>query len=131
VSSVRVLEGTETWIGAGQSVPVTETTVQHRPGGVVQQSTTYRDASTGFYATARVSGDRVILDVSARQQRYRPSSGAVATQGSTTSVTGRLGEWFELGAVEDSGTSSAGGLLTWGRRGEASRYSVWVKVDEI
>jgi len=130
VSSVRVVEGTETWIGAGQSVPLTETTVQHRPGGVVQQTTTYRDVTTGFYATARVSGDRVILDISARQQRYRPSSGTVATQGSTTTVTGRLGEWFELGAVDESGSSSTDGLLTWGRRSEASRYSVWVKVDE-
>jgi type II secretory pathway component GspD/PulD (secretin) len=130
VSSVRVLEGTETWIGAGQSVPLTETTVQHRPGGVVQQTTTYHDVTTGFYATARVSGDRVLLEISSRQQRYRPSSGTVATQGSTTTVTGRLGEWFELGAVDESGSSSTGGLLTWGQRSEASRYSVWVKVEE-
>jgi type II secretory pathway component GspD/PulD (secretin) len=130
VSSVRVLEGTETWIGAGQSVPLTETTVQHRPGGVVQQTTTYRDVSTGFYATARVSGDQVILDISPRQQEYRPGSGTIATQGSTTTITGRLGEWFELGAVDQSGASSTGGLLTSGRRTEASRYSIWVKVDE-
>ena len=130
VSSVRVLEGTETWIGAGQSVPLTESTVQHRPGGVVQQTTTYRDVSTGFYATARVSDDRVILDVSSRQQRYRPSSGTVDTQGATTTVTGRLGEWLDLGAIDESGSSSTGGLLTWGRRSEGSRYSVWVKVEE-
>ena len=130
VSSVRVLEGTETWIGAGQSVPLTELTVQHGPGGVVQQTTTYRDVSTGFYATARVSDDRVILDISSRQQRYRPSSGTVATQGATTTVTGRLGEWFELGAIDESGSSSTGGLLTWGRRSEGSRYAVWVKVEE-
>jgi hypothetical protein len=77
-----------------------------------------------------VSGDRVLLEISPRQQRYRPSSGTVATQGSTTTVTGRLGEWFELGAVDESGSSSTGGLLTWGQRSEASRYSVWVKVNE-
>jgi type II secretory pathway component GspD/PulD (secretin) len=131
VSSVRVLEGTETWIGAGQSVPLTETTVQHHPpGGVVQQTTTYRDVSTGFYATARVSGDQVILDISPRQQQYRPGSGTIATQGATTTITGRLGEWFELGGVEQSSASSTGGLLTSGRRSETSRYSIWVKVDE-
>jgi hypothetical protein len=96
----------------------------------VQQTTTYRDVSTGFYATARVSDDRVILDVSSRQQRYRPSSGTVDTQGATTTVTGRLGEWLDLGAIDESGSSSTGGLLTWGRRSEGSRYSVWVKVEE-
>jgi type II secretory pathway component GspD/PulD (secretin) len=131
VSSVRVLEGNETWIGAGQSVPFTETSVQHGPSGVVQETTTYRDVSTGFYATARVSGEQVILEISSRQQQYRPSSGTIATQGSTTTVTGRLGEWFELGGVEESGASSTGGLLVWGRRDAASRYSVWVKVDEL
>ena len=130
VSSVRVLEGTETWIGAGQSVPVTETTVQHRPGGVVQQGTAYRDVSTGFYATARVSGDRVILEVSSRQQRFGPSSGTVSTQGATSTVTGPLGEWFELGAVEQSGSASSGGLLVRGGRSDSSRHSIWVRVEE-
>ncbi len=131
VSSVRVLENTETWIGAGQSVPLTETTVQHRPGGVVQQTTTYRDVSTGFYATARVSEDRVILELSSRQQQYRPSSGTIDTQGATTTVTGRLGEWFELGGVQESGTSSTSGLLVWGERSRTSQSSVWVKVEEL
>jgi type II secretory pathway component GspD/PulD (secretin) len=134
VSSVRALEGNETWIGAGQSVPLTETTVQHRPGGVVQQTTTYHDVSTGFYAIARLrDDDRVTLEISPRQQRYRPSSsgGVVSTQGATTSVTARLGEWFELGGVEESGSASSEGLLVWGGRDAASRYSVWVKVEEI
>lgn len=133
VSSVRVLEGNETWIGAGQSVPFTETTVQHQPGGMVQQTTTYRDVTTGFYATARLRGDDLVtLEISSRQQQYRASSGGVvSTQGATSSVTARLGEWFELGGVEESGTASTGGLLVWGRRDAASRYSVWVKVDEL
>jgi type II secretory pathway component GspD/PulD (secretin) len=133
VSSVRVLEGNETWIGAGQSVPFTETIVQHQPGGVVQETTTYRDVSTGFYATARLHGDDLVtLEISSRQQRYRPSAGGVvSTQGATSAVTARLGEWFELGGVEESGTASTAGLLVWGRRDAASRYSVWVKVDQL
>jgi len=129
VSSVRVLEGQETYIAAGLSVPLTETTVQ-RPGGVVQQTTSYRDVSTGFYATARVSGRSVILEISSRQQQYRPSRGVVATEGATTTVTGTLGEWFELGAVDQSGSSSSGGLLVWGQRSEATGYSVWARVEE-
>jgi type II secretory pathway component GspD/PulD (secretin) len=133
LSSVRVVEGTEAWIAAGQSVPITETWVSHGgPGGVVQQSTAYRDVNTGFYATARVSGDYVILEISPRQQHYRPSDGGVvSTQSTTTSVTARLGEWFELGAVNTTDTSSTGGLLVWGRRSASSQYSAWVKIDEL
>ena len=128
VSSVRVLEGTETWIAAGQSVPLTETVV--RPDGIVQQSTTWRNVDTGFYATARVSEERVILQISSRQQRYQPAGRQVATQGATTTVTAPLGEWFELGAIAQSGSASSGGVLTWGRRDDSSRYSLWVKVEE-
>jgi hypothetical protein len=131
VASVRVLEGTETWIGAGQSVPLTETTVQQRPGGVIQQTTTYRDVGTGFYATARLNGERVILDVSARQQRVRAAGGTISTQGATTTVSGRLGEWFPLGGVTESDASSGSGLLTQGSRSESSQYAIWVKVDEL
>ena len=45
-------------------------------------------------------------------------------------MTGRLGEWIELGAVRESSASSTGGLLVWGRRTDSSEYSAWVKVDE-
>ena len=128
MSSVRVLEGTETWIAAGRSVPLTETWV--RPDGIVQQSTTWRDVDTGFYATARISEDRVILEISSRQQRYRAAGREVATQGATTTVTAPLGEWFELGAVAQAGSTSADGLLVWSRREDSSQYSVWVKIEE-
>jgi hypothetical protein len=128
VSSVRVLEGTETWIAAGHSVPLRETVV--RPDGIVQQSTGWRDVNTGFHATARVSGDRVILEISSRQQRFEPAGRQVATQGATTTVTAPLGEWFELGAIAQSASASSGGLLVWGRRDDSSRHSLWVKVEE-
>ena len=128
VSSVRVLEGTETWIAAGRSVPLTETWL--RPDGIVQQSTTWRDMDTGFYATARLSEDRVILEISSRQQRLQAAGRQIATQGATTTVTAPLGEWFELGAVSQSGSTSTGGVLVWGRREDSSQYSVWVKVEE-
>lgn len=131
VASVRALEGNETWIGAGQSVPISETVVQHGAGGVVRETTTFRDVGTGFYATVRLSGDRVILDISARQQRYRPASGNIASQGATTTASGRLGEWFPLGGVTGSDASSSGGLLSQGQRSESTGYSLWVKVDEL
>jgi len=134
VSSVTTLEGTETFIAVGQSAPVT--TTQVRPGwrgpGVVQ-TTEYRDASTGFYATPRVSGDRVTLDVSPTQQRFSgpPSDRRVATAGVTTQVSGRLGEWIRVGGASSTGRSETGGLLARGTGSSAASYSVWVKVEEL
>lgn len=113
VSSIRTLEGNETFIAVGQSGP-------------------YTDASSGFYATARISGETVTLDVSPRQQRIPAGRGGfLESRGAASTVTARLGEWIELGAVRDTSSGSTGGLLVWGRNSGISEYSAWVKVDEV
>lgn len=134
VSSVTALEGTETFIAIGQSAPVT--TTQVTPGWAgpnVVQTTEYRDANTGFFATPRVSGDLVTLDLSPTQQRFSgpPSDRRVATAGITTQVSGRLGEWIRVGGSSASGRTDTSGLLTWGTRSDEASYSVWVKVEEV
>ena len=136
VSSVQTLEGSETLIAVGNSVPITTRSVSPGwAGPVVQESTVYRDVDTGFYATPRINGDRVVLEISPRQQRYRAGNpanggGVIETSGATTTVSGRLGEWIEVGAVRESSGSSTGGLLVWGRHTDSSDYSAWVKVEE-
>jgi type II secretory pathway component GspD/PulD (secretin) len=134
VSSIRTLEGTETFISVAQSVPLTTTQVTSGwNGSVVQQTTGFRDVSTGFYATPRVSGDVVTLEISPRQQRVSGSrqGPVVETAGAATTVSGRLGEWLPLGAVRGSAAANTSGLLVWGRRTSASEYSAWVRVDEV
>jgi type II secretory pathway component GspD/PulD (secretin) len=134
VSSVRVLEGSETWIAVGQIVPIT--TTQLRPGWrgpVVTTETVQRNVSTGFFATPRVSGDRVRLEISPRQQRVSGSGWGttVETAGVATTVEGRIGEWLPLGAVQDSTDGRTGGLLVWGQRSSESQYAAWVRVAEV
>jgi len=133
VSTVRALEGTEAYISMGRSVPYTTTTVTSGWGApVAQQSTTFRDANTGFYATPRVNGDTVTLVISPRQQSYEPGrGGTIRTAGTDSTVTARLGEWVHLGAVNESASSDTGGLLVWGRYSSGSRYEAWIKVDEL
>jgi type II secretory pathway component GspD/PulD (secretin) len=133
VSSVRTLEGSETWIAVGQSVPFTTTTVTPGWNGSVQRSTTFRDVSTGFFATVRLNGDVVTLEISPRQQQLRPSAagGTVNTQGANTVVSGRLGEWMQVGAVREASSGAEAGLLVWGRQTGRTEYSAWVKVDAV
>jgi type II secretory pathway component HofQ len=135
VSSVRALEGRETFVGVGESRPFTSTSVvgggPH--GTTVVQSTGFRDAQSGFFATPRLSGDRVVLEISPQQQQFRGNSRAqtVATQSLTTTVSGRVGEWIELGGVAEQSGGQARGLVTWGTRSSSSQFSAWVKVDEV
>jgi type II secretory pathway component GspD/PulD (secretin) len=134
LSSVTTLEGTETFISIGQAAPVTSTQVT--PGWIgpnVAQTTEYRDANTGFYATPRVSGDLVTLELSPTQQRFRgpPSDRRIETAGIVTQVNGQLGEWIPVGASSAANRSDTSGLLTWGTRSDQASYSVWVKVEEV
>jgi type II secretory pathway component GspD/PulD (secretin) len=135
VSSVRVLEGYEVYIAVGESRPYTTTTVTPDPWGTVTttHSTGLRDASTGFYAIPRLSGDRVTLEISPRQQRYAADArhGTIDSQSLTTTASGQLGEWIELGGVDAVQDGTATGLVLWGTRSAATRYSAWVKVDEV
>ena len=134
VSSVTTLEGAETFIAVGQSAPLTTTQVSPGwAGSTVVQTTEYRSASTGFYATARLSGDVVTLEVSPQQQRFSGSrtDRRIETAGVTTRVSGRLGEWMQVGASVGSSRSDDSGLLTWGTRSDATSYGVWVKVEEV
>jgi type II secretory pathway component GspD/PulD (secretin) len=133
VSRIRALEGSETYIAIGQSAPVTTTQVAQGWGKPnVVQTTEFRSASTGFYATAHLSGDRVTLDLAPQQQRFSGPEArrTVETAGLTTRVSGRLGEWIGVGGASESGSSTTAGLLVWGRRSSDSQYTVWVKVEE-
>lgn len=133
-SSVRTLEGTETYIAVGQFAPLTTTQVVPGRGGPREYATTeYREVSTGFYATVRLHGDLVTLEVSPRQQRLGSAATGhvVETAGVVSTIGGRLGEWLPIGAVQEAGGGNTSGLLVWGRRTAGSQYSAWVKVDEV
>jgi hypothetical protein len=136
VSSVRALEGFETYISVGQSRPYTSTSVISGGGWrppVVMQTTGFQDVQSGFFATPRISGDRVTLVISAQQQRLTGGGRQqpVSTASATTTVSGRLGEWIEIGGSNSQSDGRTSGLITWGTRTETTLYSAWVKVEEV
>jgi hypothetical protein len=136
VSSVRALEGFETYISVGQSRPYTSTSVISGGGWrppVVTQTTGFQDVQSGFFATPRISGDRVTLVISAQQQRLTGGGRQqpVSTASATTTVSGRLGEWIEIGGSNSQSDGRTSGLITWGTRTETTLYSAWVKVEEV
>lgn len=134
VSSVRALEGYEAYVTLGATRPFTSSSVTRGPhGGVITtQTTDHRDVLSGFYATPRVAGDRVTLEISPQQsQVMQGRREGIATQSVTATVSGRLGEWIEIGGVSGSRDGTTSGLASWGARTELTRYSAWVKVDEV
>jgi hypothetical protein len=131
-SQVQALEGSPAYISTGQSAPVRSTVVTPAPGGgsVVQSTTTFQNVSSGFYVIPRVSGDRVFLDIAPQRAAPGPQ-GTASYQQIVTTASGRLGEWFQLGGVDQSASQSQTGILSGASAARASASSIWVRVDEL
>jgi Bacterial type II/III secretion system short domain len=116
---VQVLEGGRAWIAAGTSRPLA------LRDGVVMQ-----DIGSGFDVVPHVAGDRVTLEIAPQRQSAGAAPGSVQSLGGATTVRAQLGEWVEIGGLEERSSREERGILSRERRGGASRR-IWVKVDEV
>ena len=130
---IQALEGQPAFISQGQSVPVNSSnTVITENGVVVNRSTDYQDVSSGFYVLPRLNGDQVTLLAATELSSIKPGRHAAANvQGLETTVVGRLGEWMELGGIDQSyNREGRRNFSSSSVRGQELR-TVFIKVDEI
>lgn len=126
---VQVVEGGRAFIQVGQSLPLRQ--VQIGPNGVLlTESVVYRDVGQGFYAMPQLAGDRVTLEISP-QFDTPGSAGSVNTQRLSTTVSGRLGEWIELGGSGEQDAAYERGNAVVGSNELRERRSVWLLVEEL
>ncbi|MDP1681878.1 MAG: hypothetical protein Q8L39_08895 [Burkholderiales bacterium] len=128
---IQVLEGNQAFIRAGQSVPyTTQTVIQNGRHVTVTEGTTYRDVTSGFYVVPRISGEQVTLEISP-QRNTVGASGSVNIQQAATTISGRLGEWIELGGVGGQSTSGGSGTVYSTRSTSSDNRTIFVKVEEV
>ena len=129
---VRVQEGSQAFIQIGRSLPVPMRQLIIGPGGaVVNETVVYQDIGQGFYAVPRLNGERVTLDISQQSDALTSRSGAIDTQRLATTVTGRLGEWIELGGAGRQASSRQSGTLNLSTSDVRDQRAIWLKVEEI
>jgi type II secretory pathway component GspD/PulD (secretin) len=133
VQSVQVLEGNEAFIRIGQSVPIPYFSVVQTPWGTqIAQSVEYRDADTGFRVRPRVNGDRVTLEISSRRDSLAdPYSQTFDLQRIDTVVSGRLGEWIDIGGVDQSRVQTQGGTISRRSGSVSDDRKVFLKVEQV
>lgn len=125
---LRVMDGREAVIYVGQEVPYTTRSVG--PGGVVTVNTELKSVLTGFVVRPRIQGDQVTLDISPQQENLDSGrGGAINVSRLSTSITGKLGEWIDLGAVTQQGQVETSGTLSHSTTDSQSSQQVWVKVE--
>lgn len=135
--SIQVLEGYSAFIRVGESRPVrsrqvVRTVVNGQIVDRVIEGTEYRDANTGFSVVPRVQGNLVTLDIDPQRETFDDSRrGAVNVQRVVTTVSGRLGEWMDLGGVNESRSDGQSTLLGRSSTRSDERRGVQVKVEEL
>jgi len=128
---LQVIEGGQAFISIGKSVPVQERTIV-RNGQMVTviDGTSYRDVTSGFYVRPRLSGDRVTLEI-VPQNDTVDAQGRINIQQVNTEVSGRLGEWMELGGIAQSRSGNQSGVVYSTRELGTDQRQIMLKVDEI
>jgi hypothetical protein len=107
---IQVLEGGRAHIMAGQTTPL--------PGGVW-------DTGTGFEAVPRLAGDTVLLDIAPQKQSLE------GQQRMATTVSARLGEWFEVGTAVSQAAREDRGIASRSRSASTASQRIWLKVEEL
>ena len=131
VQNVQVLEGNAAFIRAGQSVPYQSRTIVRNGRQVtVTEDTQFQDVTSGFYVLPRVSGSQVTLEINP-QRNTLGSQGAINVQQASTVVSGRLGEWIELGGVGQQGNSRGSGTVYSTQDVSSDNRSIFVRVEEV
>ncbi len=130
--TIRTLEGETAHIKVGNTYPITN--YQVYPGGygypAVTQSTQLVEASTGFEVTPRLVGQQVVMDVSPWSDRFN-GQGQIQSQEAQTTIRANLGEWVDLGGVDESGQSAGNTTFSYNRQSRQNNLHILVKVDLV
>lgn len=132
---LQVLEGSRALVHSGQSVAIPQRQViQNQWGTRVIDSTQYQEAGSGFYVLPRVNGNRVTLEISAQNDSVVPGSGDQPTmriQQTSSTVSGRLGEWLEIGGIGQQKNNDSSTISTRDISRMREQRSVLIKVEEV
>lgn len=132
---LQVLEGNRALVRGGQSVPVPQRQVIQGPWGTrVIDSVQYQEIGSGFYVLPRVNGDRVTLEISTQNDALAPDGGdypVMRVQQASSTLSGRLGEWLEVGGLGQQKDNDNSTLSTRGTSRIREQRNVLIKVEEV
>lgn len=125
---VRAEEGREAQIFVGQSIPYTS--MDRFADGSRSRRVDFHEATSGFSVIPRVRGDEVQLEIHQRQQLPGPG-GVIQVQTLSSVVSGRLGDWFDIGGAVQQVADSSRAVLGGTQSASTQARSLWVRVDPV
>ena len=128
---LRVLEGSQALISAGESTPVRSRQVYRNGRWLsVTDNVEYKDTGNSFYVLPRLQGERVTLEIEPQSSRMLQGQ-VVEVERAQTTVSGRLGEWISLGTTETSEQQRQRGILSGSTSESSNNVGFEVRVEVI
>jgi hypothetical protein len=109
---VLVLEGGRAFISTGRSTPVYD-------------ASGFRETATGFEAIPRLAGGSVLVEIAQRRDTL------ARQQALSTTISGRLGEWLEVGGALEAASRDDSAILSARSSRSARTNGIWLKVEEL
>jgi len=133
VFQLQVLEGHPAFINAGLSFPVPTRTMEWVHGHpAVGNTLTYKQVRSGFFVRARVRGEQVFLQISPQREALSPRGGGmVDSEGLTTTVSGPLGQWIDLGGTSQNRDRESAGTVYQTEDTDHGGAHLWVRVQVL
>jgi len=125
----RVIEGEPAFIAIGESVPIQ---VQSAAGTSQGKPVEYHNIVSGFYAVARLQGETVTIQLASRADTVIDhTTGAAHIERISSVLSGRLGEWLEVGGVANSAQMEGSGTVYHRNSASSDQRRTYIKVEEL
>jgi hypothetical protein len=123
---IRATEGYPAYISTGAAMAYNQPALTM--SGQVIQTQQWQQAQTGFYATAWVNGETVSISIEQQKQGFN-SNTSINSQVLETRVSGKLGEWIALGAINQQQNMHNQAINSRSRSGEMQNNTIYLKVE--
>lgn len=129
---VQTIEDGQASIFVGQSLLLPLRQVVLTPVGVVvAESLVQRDLGSGFVAVPHLDGERVTLEISPVDATAGSLPDSVNVMRLFTTVSGRLGEWIELGASSSEEHGDTAGIARYGTHSASRQRRLFLQVEAL
>jgi len=126
---LTVLDGAEGFIEVGKSIPYTQQwAVFTQRYAAMQQTTQFRDITTGFVVSPRYIGNEVEVEITPRIATL-DNRGHIDFETLSTQVRLKPGEWLDLGGTMQSRDEVSNAILRSGSYNSSASSSLMIRVD--
>lgn len=129
--SLKTLEGKPAYIKVGSHHPIRYSAVYDSGYGrrTVASNTQYIEATTGFAVLPRLNGDEVTLEISPWSEQMQ-QGGVIETQSAQTTLKTKLGQWLEIGTINEVSQATGSGLFNVEQGSGENLIRILVQVEK-